>query len=170
MRAMRISIILLALTVAACGAAKKPTAAETEAANRKALLQFAQCMRQHGVDMPDPKFQGGGVTMQVGGKHTSRRTVEAAQKACEKYQKQVKPPAGSRRVGDDKELRKKALANAQCMREHGIDMADPTFGSNGEVRVEMHHVNPNSAKFRRAQEACRSTAPIGAMRTGGPGQ
>src|SRR5262249_8042183 len=112
---MRISIILLALTVAACGAAKKPTAADTEAANKKALLQFAQCMRQRGIDMPDPKFQGGGVSMQVTGKNVSREKMEAAQKACEKYQKQVKPPAGARKIGDDKEFRKKALANAQCM-------------------------------------------------------
>ena len=31
------------------------------------LLEFAQCMRDHGIDFPDPQFDGGGVTVQIGG-------------------------------------------------------------------------------------------------------
>ena len=31
------------------------------------MLKFAQCMRDHGVDFPDPQFSGGGVMIQVGG-------------------------------------------------------------------------------------------------------
>ena len=33
----------------------------------EAMLGFAKCMREHGVDFPDPQFDGGGMTVQVGG-------------------------------------------------------------------------------------------------------
>src|SRR6266487_4400358 len=32
-----------------------------------AALKYAQCMRAHGIDFPDPKFQNGGVQMSFGG-------------------------------------------------------------------------------------------------------
>ena len=56
------------LAVAACGADGNPSAGAgtskgPDAATKKALLQLAQCMRDHGIDMPDPTFSGGRVTM-----------------------------------------------------------------------------------------------------------
>jgi hypothetical protein len=51
-----------------------------------ALLDFAKCMREHGVDMPDPQFEGGRVTMQLGGPgegvDPSSDVFQAAQEAC----------------------------------------------------------------------------------------
>ena len=32
-----------------------------------AMLAFARCMREHGVDMPDPDFSGGGGVFRAGG-------------------------------------------------------------------------------------------------------
>lgn len=51
------------------------------------LLAFSKCMRDHGVDYPDPQFQsGGGVTMQLGGPGSSvdpsSTKFQDAQKAC----------------------------------------------------------------------------------------
>ena len=51
------------------------------------LLEFAQCMRDHGIDMPDPQFNGGGVTVQIGGPDgegidPSSEAFQAAQEAC----------------------------------------------------------------------------------------
>ena len=53
------------------------------------MLEFAQCMRDHGVDFPDPEFSGGGVMVQVGGDETGAidpmsETFQAAQEACGK--------------------------------------------------------------------------------------
>src|SRR5829696_3835728 len=31
------------------------------------LLDFSACMREHGIDMPDPQFENGGATVQIGG-------------------------------------------------------------------------------------------------------
>ena len=51
------------------------------------LLEFAQCMRDHGIDMPDPQFSGGGVTVQIGGEggegiDPQSDEFQAAQEAC----------------------------------------------------------------------------------------
>ena len=53
------------------------------------MLKFAQCMRDHGVDYPDPQFSGGGVSIQVGGGEAggidpASDTFKTAQEACGK--------------------------------------------------------------------------------------
>ena len=41
---------------------------EREAEMREQMLEYAQCMRDHGIDMPDPTFSDdGGVQIGVGG-------------------------------------------------------------------------------------------------------
>ena len=50
------------------------------------FLRFAQCMRDHGIPMEDPKFEGGGVRVGInGGKGNAPpdSKVQAAQKACQ---------------------------------------------------------------------------------------
>ncbi len=48
------------------------------------------------------------------------------------------------------------------MREHGIDMPDPTFDANGGARMNLGRgIKPESAKFKKAQEACREVGGIG---------
>lgn len=50
------------------------------------MLAFAKCMRDHGVDYPDPKFENGGMTVQIGGDGSgvdpSSQKFQDAQKAC----------------------------------------------------------------------------------------
>jgi hypothetical protein len=53
------------------------------------MLKFAQCMRDHGVDYPDPQFSGGGVSIQVGSGEAgvadpASDTFMTAQDACGK--------------------------------------------------------------------------------------
>src|SRR5690349_7856634 len=103
-----------------------------DAKTRKAMLAFAQCMREHGVNMPDPQFgENGGVTMRRDSSGSPEKD-RAAEKACAKYQRAVKPPT----LSDEEkaEFRKQALANARCLREHGIDAPDPEFGDDGSIR------------------------------------
>jgi hypothetical protein len=165
----RLFLVAVAATasLAGCGAGDpKPAAAGkgqgSEAASRKALLDFARCMRQHGVDMPDPQFSGGRVTIkQNKGNPDTARTAE---KACAKFRDAVKPPETS--DAEKAEFKKAALANARCMRDHGIDMPDPTFDANGGAQMRLGGgINPESAKFKAAQEACRGTLPGGGPST-----
>jgi pyruvate/2-oxoglutarate dehydrogenase complex dihydrolipoamide acyltransferase (E2) component len=49
-------------------------------------LAFAKCMREHGIDMPDPQRDGDGIKMSMGGPGSSidPTRMDEAQKACAK--------------------------------------------------------------------------------------
>ena len=81
------------LAVAACGGDPNTPASSSQgkggidAASKKAMLQFAQCMRDHGVDMKDPTFDAngrGGVLIQQDKNDDPAKTRDA-EKACQKY-------------------------------------------------------------------------------------
>jgi hypothetical protein len=149
--------------VAACGGDRSPSGAKSGAAgargidakSKMAMLNFARCMRQHGVDMPDPQFDSGG-----GARMTQRESdpekARAAEKACKHFQDEVKPPPMSQE--QQAQARKAALANSRCMREHGINMPDPQFGEGGRMTMRIDKssgIDPNDPKFREAQKACQ---------------
>src|SRR3954451_24072992 len=162
-----------ALGLAACGGddpAASPSASRDQQM-RDAALQFAQCMREHGIDMPDPKAGQHGIQLSVP-RGTSRDKVDAADKACRKYLEKFKPPAQS--AAQQKEFRDAALANARCMREHGIDMPDPTFGADGSASIKLGNgskgggIDPHDPRFEKAQKACAHLMPGIGGADGGP--
>jgi hypothetical protein len=151
------ALALAALGVTACGGGDPAPASSgggIDAQTRQAMLGFARCMREQGIDMPDPKFSANGATvMQHVGKGTTPEQQRAAEQACAKYQKQIKPPEMSE--AQQAKFRKAALANARCMRAHGIDMPDPEFGSGGAVKQRIGPgIKPTDPKFQAAQKAC----------------
>ena len=160
----RVPFALLALTfslaLSACGlnvGAAKPTPTPDP---QKAMLAFAQCMRAHGVDMPDPGA-GGDVTIGGGpGNPIDQSTMDAAQNACKS-----KLPKGGHQptAAEQKQFQDQAIKFAQCMRQHGIDMPDPVFsssGGGGTVKQNLGDgVDPASAEFQAAQKACQSLMP-----------
>ena len=85
---------VVAVTLSACGSSSDPPSTTSAAAADAARLKFAQCMRQHGVDMPDP---GTGPPAKGERRQLFDRndpTVQAAMKAC---QSQLpKAPGGGR--------------------------------------------------------------------------
>src|SRR3954469_13117587 len=119
-RVLLAAVAATASLVAACGAEdpKPASSSNRQGQMRKAMLDLARCMREHGVDMPDPKFEGGRVMLQGGGPDTDPATMRAAEKACARYRDSVKPPELSE--SEKQEFKQAALANARCMREHGI--------------------------------------------------
>src|SRR5690348_8193826 len=81
--------------------------------------EFAQCMRDHGVDMPDPQTaDSGGVRITVTGGPNSN--TDAAMEACKD-----KLPNGGTPPSMSPEQQEQLRQFAQCMREHGVDMPDP---------------------------------------------
>jgi hypothetical protein len=168
---MKIVPLLVALAATAslvgCGAdeSNQPESAQTQQdKNRQAMLAMAKCMRENGVDMPDPQFNGGRV-MQKMDKPVNADVMRKAEKACAKYREQIKAPEMS--DSQREEFKKAALENARCMREHGIDFPDPTFDSNGgaQIRLRGKGLNPDSPKFQAAQKACAKTMPGGGPST-----
>jgi hypothetical protein len=150
---------LAALGLAACGE-DTPSAAGSAASKdemRQAQVKFAECMRENGVDMPDPQTEGGKTVFKVGGDSgISPEKFETANKACEKYQKDLRPELTEE---DQQKFKEQALAHSRCMREHGIDFPDPTFDAEGGARVRLGggsggKLNDEDPKFKAAQEAC----------------
>jgi hypothetical protein len=159
----RLFLVAVAATasLAGCGAEDTPTSSSAkpsqETANKKAMLDFASCMRKNGVDMPDPQFEGGRVTQKMS--KTNPDTMRKAEAACAKFRDKVKAPDIS--DSQKSEFKKAALANARCMREHGIDFPDPQFDTDGGAQIRLgKSLNPDSPKFQAAQKACESTLPM----------
>jgi hypothetical protein len=134
-----------------------------------AALAYARCMREHGVDMPDPQVttgSGGEVKIdQQGGSPVSKEAMTKADAACRKLLEAAAPNGkGPEMSAEDQD---KVLAFAKCMREHGIDMPDPDFSGGGfSIQIGTGAANnssggkgPDDPTFQAAQEACGSLLP-----------
>jgi hypothetical protein len=113
-------------------------------------------MREHGVDMPDPEVDDKGrVRVRIGaggpggGTRPDPAKLEAAQKACGSLM------GGGDGPGQlDPAERDAMVAFARCMREHGIDMPDPTGDGLLMRRDGEQGPDPESEQFQEAEQAC----------------
>jgi hypothetical protein len=94
-------LLAVALAVAACGGggkssgvaslngSKQPTATTNAGGShddRQAALNFARCMRQHGIDLPDPQFSGDNIVQRLPTRaEQNSPKFKAAQPACRQY-------------------------------------------------------------------------------------
>ena len=153
------------------GATPTPSASAASEDPEEAMFAFAECMREHGIDMPDPTILrsdagdgagGGGIITDEAGPGDGPQIdpnsdeFQAAQEACEHHLEGL----GAIEPGDGPELTPEQeeafLAFTECMREHGIDM--PDFGTGGAVRIGPDEAGPNfdpfSDEFQAAREEC----------------
>jgi hypothetical protein len=165
-----------------------PDASPSASVDPEAAMQaFATCMREHGVNLQISSVGddgGGGVTGPSknvsggSGRPTDKGEFAAAETAC----KHLLPQGGVNGPGGeiDPEFQDKLLAFAKCMREHGIDMPDPQFGSGGNTVTiggpddgtdGGPKLDPESKAFQDAQAACGSLLPgkMGDPATSGAG-
>jgi hypothetical protein len=118
---------------------------------QEAALEFAKCMREHGVDMPDPEVDSQGrirVTVRAGRGQADPKKLNEAQQACG----HLMGGGGDGPGKLDPKAQDAMLAFARCMREHGIDMPDPT--GNGLLFNSKRGPDPSSSKFKEAERAC----------------
>jgi hypothetical protein len=123
---------------------------------QEAALEFAKCMREHGVDMPDPEVDSQGrIRVTIGnrggkGRPPDSKKLEAAQQACGSLLRDG--GAGPGKL--DPKAEDAMLKFARCMREHGIDMPDPT-GNGLQFNTESKQgPDPSSSEFKKAEQAC----------------
>jgi hypothetical protein len=168
LRYATIPALAATLLVAGCGGSKDPSNDPSSASLRSAGLEFASCMRSHGVpNFPDPNAgSGGGLqvqasrnaqgqTMTVNGVSVNAPAFQSAMNTCQKYMPRPKAlPGGITQV------KANALKLAQCMRSHGVpNFPDPTVksGPNGGIGVQLAGpgLNPQSPALQAAQRKCR---------------
>lgn len=157
------AVVLLSLTTAACGgggdsskvASLGDKADESgggdgggqggsgdQVAFEDAMLAYAQCMREHGVDMPDPTFSEDGMgaiavrSTDAGEQDPTSRAFEGAAEACDPIMEDARNNMPQPSAEEQAQMQDDMLEMAACMREHGIDMPDPTFDDNGSVTLD----------------------------------
>lgn len=124
-----IAIPMLVGSLAACasGSPGSESASKTPSSTQSFedwQLAFASCMRDEGVDMPDPDKDGSGAAISLG--DADPEAFTAASKTCtDKLGAPPAPAGGDVPVSDrfDDQLRM-----AECFRENGIDVPDPVKG------------------------------------------
>jgi hypothetical protein len=141
------AIALLALS--ACGGSGDGSAsAESDALGSEAsdedaqALAFAECMRDNGVDMPDPGpgQQGLADAFQSVAESVDQDTMRQAMSACQ----DLMPQYASEGMHDEEVM----LDLAECLRDQGLDVSDDPFS-------EVHGGEIDPGEFSAAMEVCR---------------
>jgi hypothetical protein len=144
-----VALVLCVVGLVACGGGSGSDGGGESASREEAGLEFAECMRAHGVEMEDPK-PGQGITVEKDDPATRQALA-----ACD-----GKLGAGQElSAEEDEELKEGALAFAQCMRDEGIEMGDPKFPGKGKFLLDIHGLDTESPAFEAAQEACQGQMP-----------
>ncbi|MFG2015471.1 hypothetical protein [Actinomadura geliboluensis] len=134
------------------GAAAKASVSASASASlspEDARLKFAQCMRENGVDVPDPGAADE-KAMRFG-KGSDRKKLEGALEKCRQWLQ-----AGGKMPDlKDPEVRDQFVKLAQCMREHGVNIPDP--GPDGKIEFPKGDIDPGA--LEKARDACKADLP-----------
>ena len=113
---------------------------DADLSDEELLLRFADCMRENGVDFPDPVVEADGTVRfgfrpGAGGAGAAQDLARdpdlpAAREACEDVLEGLSFGPGSGNF-DTTELQDTLLRFAQCMRDNGVDMSDPDLSNFG---------------------------------------
>lgn len=153
---------LLALALSACqilGGDDEKDASDdaTQGDVEDAMLEYAQCMRDNGVPMDDPKPGERGLIRQNSG-DLDPETIKAAEEECGGILEDAIPEDAQREM--PAEQKEAMLAAAQCMREKGWDVPDPQFDGGRVTQRLEGGVNPEDPKFQKDQETCAEEAGL----------
>lgn len=177
----------LALGVSACGSSSTSsstsaaagagggTSTTSSSARYQARLNYAKCMRSHGVNVPDPSANGGAAAGANGGGGgaggfralRSDPNFASANQACAKYRQQAFA-FGNASPAQRAQFQNDLVKFAECMRAHNINIPDPTTSSGGGFGIfrQIPSSERNSPAFATATKACSSDIPF---RRGGAG-
>ncbi|HVY77897.1 MAG TPA: hypothetical protein VG898_05270 [Solirubrobacterales bacterium] len=136
----------------ACGGGGSGLGDDKSASDEEAALEFTECLRAHGLEVEDPK--PGQKNIEVG--DTGDPATKRALAACNGKLGSAGQELSSE---EQEEFREGALALAQCMREHGIDMGDPEFLGPGKFHLDIDGIDTSSPAFKAAQAACGDELP-----------
>ena len=162
----------LAVGVSACGSSSSAsssavagTAVSTSSSRYTARLAYAKCMRNHGVNVPDPSANGGPAGGGGGGGGGFRALRDSpnfpkASQACASLRAKAFAFANvspAQRAQFQQEL----VKFATCMRRRNIDIPDPSTTGGGGFGIfrQIPSSERNSPAFQTALKACSSVLP-----------
>jgi hypothetical protein len=115
--------------VASAGGGAPATAAASASAGPGDVVKWAQCLREHGVDVQDPP-PGGMVTLPM-----DSPALKDAMDKCRQYQTTTQGRTGYR--PNDPAQQELLRKFAKCMRDHGVDWPDPVPGQQAATAAAM---------------------------------
>jgi hypothetical protein len=161
-------IMLLAMPLAGCGgsdggsdgvasagggAVAGSTASAEPVGDDERRLKFAECMRENGIDMPDPEPGGGGMVRLGDG--VDPQKARAAMEQCREHL----PNGGESRQLDPEQL-ENLRKMAQCMRDNGVeDFPDPPADGVIQFGGGDRNIDPNDPTVRAALQKCQQYLP-----------
>jgi hypothetical protein len=152
--------ISCAVALGACGSSSNPSTTDGQSGS---LVQFAACMRSHGVpNFPDPGSSG--FALVPAGVNSAAPAFKAASSACSRLVPQLHPPQQASAQASEQ-----LLKFAQCLRSHGLSaLPDPTPtkpSSHSGYSAVIHRGGAylavpaallSSPAYKQATAACRS--------------
>lgn len=156
-----------------------------ELTDEERLLEFAQCMRDNGVDFPDPIVEadgtiGFGLRPGRGGGGQNGEALQsigrdpdlpAARAACSEIIEGLALGPGGQNFDElEVELMDRLLEFAQCMRDQGVDIPDPdpnVFAPGGGGGRPFGGLDLDDADVATAFEVCQDRLPMRPGRGGG---
>jgi hypothetical protein len=172
------SVVLVVLLAAACGGGSSPAASATGGLTRvQAALNYARCMRSHGVpDFPDPDSNGNftfGHGQQRGGSRGSGSSPGSGQGSNPASSQELAAnqvcnhllDAGPQlNAAQQQHALGQLVKYAQCMRAHGVpNFPDPHTTSGGigvpsGIGFALSGIDVHSPQYQTASQACQSLA------------
>lgn len=116
-------------------------------------VAFAGCMRNEGIDMPDPGTGSGGLNIDS----SNQDAMVAAAKKCHDKLGPIPPLSQAEKDSQNAELQKAKLAAAKCLRDNGVDVADPKPGES----LKVPDSTPQDIQDKCGAGARGATEPIG---------
>lgn len=112
-----------------------------------AAFKERECLRKHGLKVPEPKAGEDTRGITIGG-DLSKEKMEAAMKECT-------GSGGGAGGGSVSQADKdKMLKYAQCMRKNGFNMPDPKFDG-GAMEAQKMPKGAEAKKMEKAAKACK---------------
>jgi hypothetical protein len=156
-----LALVVLAVALSACGG--DDDADETEDGGpgisqsevQEAGVKYARCMREHGLDVPDPQGGAGGLRgMLVDDDQRDRPGFREAEQDCRKHLEGLVS-----QISDEQrqELEQGRLKFARCMRDEGFDVPDPQPGAGGG-EGPLGGLDPEDPRVQKAMDKCQPAA------------
>lgn len=140
-----------------------PAPATEELDGQEALLEFAGCMRDNGIEMDDPQFGSGGGRFGFGAPGADgaldlgSTEFQTAMDTCSSYLEALAPDVDA---VEQAERAEQQLSIAGCMRDLGYDFPDPTTaggGFGGQLRfLEEAGIDPLDPTFQTDITTCQA--------------
>jgi len=136
------------------------TIADEEATFEEGVLEFAQCMREEGIDFPDPTFDIDGNPQFDNLEIENEEEFESAFEKCEDILRNALPEQFDLDPEVEAALVDASLEFSQCMRDQGIDFPDPKPGEFGFFAFRDADIDFSSEAVQEAFEICQPENPL----------